>query len=307
MDSARGAWKHPGVRRTPALLTGLPLLAAVLWAASAVCPTLLREAREAVAGDALPALRTAAGALALRACLGRALLAWLPAGRPGGHGLVELAATWGASHMIGSAALAPFPGAPPAAIWVAAGVLAALRLATLPAPMLPGPLPGARRADALSRAATVALVLVAALMIVAAATTAEQVRAAADGIALAALGAHALERHDRGPSTRRAIALLLLLTFPLVPRVAGPQGASLALFLVGAASAFAIRLRAADRRAFAIVIFAAAGAATVLVTLLKQDPPPSLPAAVLPLFPAGLLLLGLWAVPARTPPPPSLR
>jgi len=77
----------------------------------------------------------------LVALVGRILLSWLPAGVPGSHHPRDLPVTWAASHLVGFFALVAerrfYPGASTAACLLPWLLLAGLRLATLPASMVP--------------------------------------------------------------------------------------------------------------------------------------------------------------------------
>ena len=202
------------------------------------------------------------------ALVGRVLLALLPPGLPGRHAPAELAATWAASHLLGTFALSVEAGifevlglSPPVALFLAPWVLLALgRWLTLPGAMVP------RQELPREKATPLALVLhgLAALLVLAAALkigTGGTV--AADGLAILALASHALATARRAQASRALAACVL--GAALAGAIAWLRVPSLALPLsIGGGAALSIPwLRRADRRAGALAVLAFAGAATL--------------------------------------------
>lgn len=262
----------PWLGRALALAGALALARA--WQLAAPLPLAPRDAPAALC------------CLAFVALCGRVLLAWLPPGRVGGHAPAELATTWAASHLLGALALglvervAPALAAPRGALALALflALLAALRLATRPAAMVP------RRAVAHERsgrgARTLGLVvrLGALLVAVAIASAAEPAAPAPPaapslGAACAALGlappasfaawlgaAHYLAlvpllqeglRASRIAPAGRVAALGLCLLAPALAALA-PDGLALALGLTAGAGFAVGWLRRASLRSLAL-------------------------------------------------------
>jgi hypothetical protein len=193
------------------------------------------------------------------------LLAWLPPGPPGGHAPRDLPATWAASHLLGLFALvaerALLPGASALVLLAPWLVLAGVRLATLPAGLVPRHPPArepASRAVRLLRAAAFPCALGVLMLgthpaprpIDLFAGAAERVLGpdaplvACGWLALWILVDHALASARRAP-LGRACLLLVLVATPAPLRYAAP--AALAL---GTGTAFLVPcVRLGDRRA----------------------------------------------------------
>ncbi|MDA1266846.1 MAG: hypothetical protein O2816_17335 [Planctomycetota bacterium] len=197
--------------------------------------------------------------------VGRVVLSLLPAGRPGGHGLGELPATWAASHVLGLIAfaaewewLAVLDVAPPTwwllVPWV---VLAVVRIALLPGRVTPRTEPMPVQPTGFTWLAR-ALILAAAMR----AGWTDDLEA---GVNLAAIGVLLLEggRGLRRHPTARAVLVAVLLWTPVVvelpPLLPALDTAWPTLTLLGVGGA--AWTRRADERGLALALFAAVGCA----------------------------------------------
>jgi hypothetical protein len=149
---------------------------ATLWGLGALADAWERD----LGGDRIASGLAGLWPLVCIGAVGRVLLAWMPPGFPGEHGLVRpdsggLAATWAASHLLGIVALAlalPLQGFVESQIGmggatsggVLAGLLALLAIIALvvrPGTMVPRHgMPGSGRASGLAKALLAALLLV---------------------------------------------------------------------------------------------------------------------------------------------------
>jgi hypothetical protein len=222
--------------------------------------------------------------LGLLAVVGRAWLAWLPPGRPGSHAPRSLAATWGASHVLGAgwlylvsradvAGWIPDPAHLPLTLGLPL-LLLVLRLVTLPAGFVPRHEPPAQRATLFSRACAVAAALAVIGLPRAFGGAWPDPMAAAGALAGLALLAHGLET-ARTPAWARGLALVALgsafgaLVVSIDPSGSAAAGWTLATTAAGGAGAVAW-IRRADARGLALVALAplAAGAYEVELALL---------------------------------------
>lgn len=198
------------------------------------------------------------------AFVGRVILALLPPGLPGRHGLRELPATWAASHVLGGAALAlesrlaDLVGLELSRLaLVAPWLLAAFaRWITLPGAMVP-------RHEPLSEAPGMPARLLWATsgFVVLAAAGSLHLGVAADGLALLACCSYALAVSRRSPTTRAIVVLAL--AGILAAAIARSEARAIPLALAtGAGASFAsVWMRRGDRRAafLAVIAFASCG------------------------------------------------
>jgi len=237
----------------------VPLALSVL-AAQAWCQFALSGPSLAIqygAGDLFPVLLT----VALTTLVGRLALAWLPAGRPGGHAVGELPATLATSFVLGEILLylqqrvmesfggdLGSLGLSWTGPWIA---LAVLRLATLPGALVPGHRLAHQRSGDLAR-----FLFVAAAGLLIFLTAAAYARApvtacfglstglwvlGVDSLAGAVLLVHALRDARRAPLGRALCLWLLVLSVPYGMGLSGSAALGLG-FLVP-------WLRRAERRA----------------------------------------------------------
>ena len=211
-----------------------------------------------ISPDALEALAR----LAEFAFVGRVILSLCPPGLPGRHGIRELPATWAASHLLGSSALALEASAaellglrpPPLALVTPWLLVAFERWITLPGAMVPRHEPLGEKPGTLARVLQVAgpiVVLVAAREAPAEAT--------ADALALLAVASFALATSRRSPTLRALVVLVLAAALAATIVHAGIETMRLALG-TGAGACFAsVWLRRGDRRAALLAVVAFAG------------------------------------------------
>jgi hypothetical protein len=206
--------------------------------------------------------------LGLGLVLGRILLSWLPAGEPGRHSMRGLPITLATSLWLGSSSLWILRGWVPDAVVVGgATILGLLRLATLPASIVPTRALGSERGRALDRA-----LLLLALASAAGLPWIAGLGAGVPRLVLAAFGAstvlfleHGLAQARRAPFGRRCFVLAAaLLTVGLCLRAREPLELggefAFAMSLCGGA-AFGIGwLRRGDRRAGALAALCLANA-----------------------------------------------
>src|SRR5262245_56765511 len=207
--------------------------------------------------DALEALLL----LAEIAFVGRVVLAFLPPGLPGRHGLADLPATWAASHMIGRVAfdLQARLALPRLALLAFALLLLLVRFLTLPAAMVPRHEPLARPPGSVAR--LLALAAPAAVVAAAATRGVGRILPAADSIALLGCCAFALAASRRSPAGGAPAALVLASGVACAVAWEKPLRVELALG-VGAGAAFAaVWLRRGDRRAALLSVIAFASCA----------------------------------------------
>ena len=245
--------------------------------------------------------------------VGRTLLSWMPAGRPGGHGLGELPRTLATSLALAFVFLAVVrgiqgPDATVSAWWLLLwAAIAGLRLATLPASLVPGhPLPH----EPSPRVArwTLAAALVGLTWLTTAASIAEPVGTlfgletnerllVPHQLAVAVLLDHGLREARRAPLARALAVLFLALSIPY------GMGASLSAalgcaFLPG-------WLRRADRRACLLSALGFLGVAAegsplvgcagLVALVLLGRPTQARDAVRMVLLPAVLAAAALWS------------
>lgn len=299
------------MQRFPVRVLGVLAVAALVMQAYLTVPAFVRElwsGEHRPPDSGFDRLEFAAWFI-VQLLLGRLVLSFLPAGRPGSHDLRGLPATAAASYFLGKVAfalqarLALLPGfawlqgsALALAPWA---VLGAVRLATLPAGMVPGHALRTERAGPIARALFL-LAVVWSLVVIGL----DPFSGPWDWFAFVLLSAHALSTARRAPLGR---ALLLLSGALCVPALSNAHPAlSLAAYIGIGAVSLVPWIRRADRRAGVLAIVAFASLAILgepllalagLLATLLVSPAPQRTRVLATSLVAAALLISPWVVP----------